>query len=431
MKHFAVLAILALWSLCLADTGSGTSPEGPLDVHPRESKPPKLSFSASLTDANNNSIFMGNDKLDLNVQVTNSGEGPALGVSVVLSGGTSLVSAFGTQQILGDIPAGQTDTWAPEITLPTEAPAETGETLFVQVKESRPEWSCPGQMGFAVAIRPATGPTTVENKYVDVDIVPARRFTDPNAYGIVVGITAYRDSGVPQVTYGRKDAEKVLDYFENVCGVPPENTWKLLDDDATRDDIEELLGTTVPGRVNANSTVYIYFAGHGTPRKDGQADLLPWNGTPGSDMVYPVSKLVEQAQAWNAKRTVVMLDACFAGSNRVVYESGARPAVRPDYDEISASDKCVVLTASGASETAHDLPAANHGLFTYYLLKGLKGEAADASGNVTLKSLYAYLLANVPNEAKMLTNSQDSQNPTLLPADAEQTAGGLVIGRGR
>jgi hypothetical protein len=431
MKQFAFLAILAVIVLCRAEQGSGTSPEGPLDIHPRETKPPKLGFSASLTDANNNSIFQGNDKLTLNVQVTNSGDGPALGVSVVLSGGTSLVSRFGTQQILGDIPAGRSQSWTPEITLPTLVPAEDGETLFVQVKESRPEWSCPDRKWFSVAIQPATGKDIGERKYVDVDIVPERRFTDPNAFGIVVGITKYRDEGVPEVTYGRKDAEKVLDYFQNVCGVPPANTHKLLDENATRDDIEELFGKTVPSQVNANSTVYIYFAGHGTPRKDGQPDLLPWNGTPGSDKVYPVSKLVEQARTWNAKRTVVMLDACFAGSKRVVYESGARPGVRPDFDEIGANDKCVVLTASGANETAHDLPDANHGLFTYFLLKGLKGEAADANGNVTLKSLYAYVSANVPNEAKTLTNGNDSQVPALLPAQAEQTVGSLVIGRGR
>ena len=41
--------------------------------------------------------------------------------------------------------------------------------------------------------------------------------------------------------------------------------------------------------------------------------------------------------------------------------------------------------------TGEKVDAAQHGLFTYYLLSGLQGRAADSKGRVTVSSLFEYV----------------------------------------
>ena len=55
------------------------------------------------------------------------------------------------------------------------------------------------------------------------------------------------------------------------------------------------------------------------------------------------------------------------------------------------------------------MAATKHGLFSYYLMRGLEGEAADANGKITLGQLGAYLQKVVPPEAAKLGRSQTPQ----------------------
>ena len=59
---------------------------------------------------------------------------------------------------------------------------------------------------------------------------------------------------------------------------------------------------------------------------------------------------------------------------------------------VPADRKLVVLSASSGSQVSSDYDKARHGLFTYALLRGLRGEAdADSSGLVTVGDLYGYV----------------------------------------
>ncbi|HEX4046436.1 MAG TPA: hypothetical protein VH309_01300, partial [Elusimicrobiota bacterium] len=79
----------------------------------------------------------------------------------------------------------------------------------------------------------------------------------------------------------------------------------------------------------------------------------------------------------------------------------------------SLSGKVVTLSATGAAEVSGTLADQGHGLFTYYLLKGLDGAAAGADGLVTAESLFDYLSPKVRDEA-----GRDNyvQTPQLEPA---------------
>ena len=74
-----------------------------------------------------------------------------------------------------------------------------------------------------------------------------------------------------------------------------------------------------------------------------------------------------------------------------------------------------VLTASAKNEVAGTLENQEHGLFTYYLLKGLQGKAGKNSGHVDLKELYEYTHAGVSAAAHRQNREQNVQLYSAIP----------------
>jgi hypothetical protein len=107
-----------------------------------------------------------------------------------------------------------------------------------------------------------------------------------------------------------------------------------------------------------------------------------------------------------------MLDSCFSGSGgRSVLASGTRPLVLLE-DSSQPPEKAAVLAASGAREVAGGLDLRRHGLFTYFLLRGLAGEADETrSGHVTLGALGKYVEARVSETAR---RSNRDQHPRVV-----------------
>ncbi|MBI5240400.1 MAG: caspase family protein, partial [Elusimicrobia bacterium] len=77
--------------------------------------------------------------------------------------------------------------------------------------------------------------------------------------------------------------------------------------------------------------------------------------------------------------------------------------------------KLTVLTAASGDEVAGSLDAQRHGLFTYYLLKGLDGAAdPEGRGHVTVGDLHGYVRKNVLRAAH---RQNREQNPVLRAPD--------------
>ena len=107
-------------------------------------------------------------------------------------------------------------------------------------------------------------------------------------------------------------------------------------------------------------------------------------------------------------RKLVIVDACFSGLDRrnKPILKGERP-VRIVAESTIASDLWVVSSASGAQPSS-SLDRVRHGIFSYYLLKGLRG-AADGNGDsrIAADELVDYLTREVRREAGGLDREQD------------------------
>ncbi len=69
-----------------------------------------------------------------------------------------------------------------------------------------------------------------------------------------------------------------------------------------------------------------------------------------------------------------------------------------------------VISAAASDEFSGDLPEAEHGLFSYYLMRGLGGEA-DGNGDraITVEELHGYIAGEVGRQAARLGREQSPE----------------------
>jgi len=245
--------------------------------------------------------------------------------------------------------------------------------------------------------------------------VAVKEFQQPNAYAVVIGIGQYREEVIPKVSYAVQDAQAIAGLLEAQAGIPKTHIKLLTDARATLSDLRNHLGDWLRMRVKADSTVYVYYAGHGTPNLQTQSGaIVPWDGHPDFPSgLYPLKELEDTLSKLPTKNVVVFLDSCFSGgAGRSVIAKGARP-MGLQYPVLSQGEVMVLAAATG-TQISSDYDKAGHGLFTHYLLAGLQGEAdADKDGLVTLKEITPFVRDRVAHTAVEELNRE--QTPVLLP----------------
>jgi len=384
------------------------------------SRLPQLVFSTQLKDQNGNRILESGEEVELRVNVENIGEGLARNVQVALSGNPLLVSQFGEKLLIGDLAAGEKK----EVVFKTVMPARTStETANLRIVVSEGGGFSPAEARtLRVAMRSVEVKETVEMiSEVNVDDIPlkVRDYEKKENVALIIGISKYREKTIPEVKYAARDAEVVARYLENVGGIPRTNIKVLTDEKATKSDLEAHISDWIPKRTTENSTVFIYYAGHGTPGPQGrEAFVVPYEGRPDyPSQLYPLQKMYDALNRLPAREVVVMLDSCFSGAKgRSITGEGTRPVSISIENPVLAGGKIVVIAASSGSQVSSDYDKVKHGLFTYYLLRGMRGEASrDKTGTVELGGLYEFVKKNVAETASLELNRD--QTPVLLPAE--------------
>ncbi|MBI5409785.1 MAG: caspase family protein [Nitrospirae bacterium] len=394
---------------------------------------PELFYEVKIEDTNGNGIFEGGETITVTVNIENKGKGAAQGVEILLSGNNTLITCLGNKSAVGNMEPGSKKKTPLKCTLPTRIKPETAQ-LTVELNEQR-GYSPAEIKSFTAALKPAEIKETTQelSRLVDVDIVPSKigGYKRENSYAVIVGISRYRDEIIPGVKYAEADAQMIAKYLENVGGVPKQNIKVLTNEKGTLGDLSSYFEEWLPKRVKKDSNVFIYYAGHGSPdTENNEAYLVPYDGHPDfKSRLYPLKRMYEALNKLPAEQVVVMLDSCFSGAgDRSVTKQGSRPISISIENPVLAGGKVSVLAASTGTQISSDYDKVKHGLFTYYLLKGMKGEAdSDKNNVVALGELYDYLKENVPRTASIELNRD--QTPVLLPDLAGDGHGNLEINR--
>ena len=238
-----------------------------------------------------------------------------------------------------------------------------------------------------------------------------------HAYAVVMGVEDYRD--LPRVDYAKRDAEMIKQYLVRSLGYREQNVVLLLNDRATKSGLEARIEKWLPKQVAAHpdAEVFVYYGGHGAPDVNtNEAFLVPYDGDPAflESTGYPVKRLYQLLSQLPVAQVTVVMDSCFSGAGgRSVIAKGTRPMLIKVDNPLLASPNMLVISAAGGNQISSAMPEKRHGLFTYYFLKGLQGEAdVNKDGAVDVEELFGYIRPNVETEARRMNAEQ---SPQLLP----------------
>lgn len=245
-------------------------------------------------------------------------------------------------------------------------------------------------------------------------------------WAVVIGVGNYESPSVPRLKYTVADADAIYKTVIGSMGFKKENVLLLTDRSERKPTLKNIkwaLGTFLSRAAKKDDTVLIFFAGHGAPEvdargleRDGLAKyLIPQDADPDDlfSTALPMDDLHTIFGRIESERIVVFLDACYSGATggRTFTSKRTRASASGLDDQflerLTRSKGRAIVTASRATEVSIELPDLGHGVFTYYLVEGLKG-AADLNhdGIVTLQELYEYLEQQVTRKARSAGGNQ-------------------------
>lgn len=301
-----------------------------------------------------------------------------------------------------------------------EQPAEARTVSAKRIKKKKPVTSPKPD-----DVTQSTDPIPAAIVRSDVDDLPSiKTKLNKSAYAIVIGIEQYRQK-LPKADYAVSDAKLVSEYLSKVMGYPEENIVTLINEHATKSDLEKYFEKWLSNNVEKESTVLVYYSGHGAPNpSSGDAYLVPYDGDPSfiEQTGYSLKRVYENLAKLPAKNIIVTLDACFSGAGgKSVSAKGSRALVRI---EKTSARNIAILTASQDNQISSSYEDKGHGVFTYFLLKGIKellGE--DKNSKLELNELYNYIKPQVERTSRRLYNNE--QTPQLMAADEQLKKLGL------
>lgn len=250
-----------------------------------------------------------------------------------------------------------------------------------------------------------------KNRQADVDIeIPKTDTNNENTFVVIIANENYQTEA--SVPYSINDGLIFAAYCNQTLGIPEKNIH--FRQDATLNNMKAEIDwlSKVMQVYEGNAKAIFYYAGHGIPdEKDKTAYLLPIDGI-GSNIStgYALEILYSELGNIPSQSITIFLDACFSGAKR---EDGMLLSSRGVVIKVNSAQpkgRIVVFSAAQGNETAYPYKECSHGLFTYYLLKGLQ----KSKGDITIGELSEYVKEKVRKRSIVVNGKL--QTPTIIPS---------------
>ena len=227
---------------------------------------------------------------------------------------------------------------------------------------------------------------------------------------VAVGINRYKNRRY-NLNYGVPDAQALVGHFraKSAGMFRSIRVQTVFDEEATRLGIEAAL-EEVAQKTRPEDVFVFYYAGHGV-MTEGSADrpadfyLVPvdvtrmyGNEEALMEKAISATRLRKICQQIEARKQLVILDACQSGQAVETFVAGRGAAEEKAIAQLARSAGLVVLASTQSEQLASEFADLGHGLFTYTLLQGMAGEAdgSPRDGRVTVRELSAYIDARIP-----------------------------------
>ncbi len=240
-----------------------------------------------------------------------------------------------------------------------------------------------------------------------------KRAPSRDAVAIIIGIQNYKR--VPKAEFANNDAREFNEYAIRALGIKPEKIKMLLDEEADEVNIVKAFENWLPIQVNKDKTdVYVFYSGHGLPAPDGKSLYFLPHGVDKellSRTAVAQNEIVAALTAAKPKSVTMFIDACYSGQTRGgdVLIPNEKPVV-PKLEANPFPANFTVITASANDQTSLSSPELKHGIFSFYLMKGMEGDAdANQDGKITVGEMQDYLSDKVARQATTLGRKQNTQ----------------------
>jgi WD40 repeat protein len=221
---------------------------------------------------------------------------------------------------------------------------------------------------------------------------------DISMHVLSVGINKYRNPAL-NLNYAVPDAKGITDFFrEKGTGLFKKvAVMDVYDENATKANITAKMKSLE--NTSPQDVVLIYLAGHGENISD------KWYFIP-HELAYPEREdevkskgissddLAGLIRNIKAQKVLVMIDSCKAGAMLIAMRGFED---RKALSQLSRSTGVHVIAASTKDQFAAEVKDLGHGVFTYTLLEGLKGQAAVGEKTVTVRKLMTHVENHLPD----------------------------------
>lgn len=254
-----------------------------------------------------------------------------------------------------------------------------------------------------------------------VDSLPrkAKRFA------LVIGVDEYQDRQITKLDGASNDAKTLADTLIQYCGFPTDQVFIYTGDQSlerrpTRGNILSRL-SNLRSVVPKDGLLLVSFSGHGMER-EGKGYLLPADAQVNGDLTLLEQTAInaDVIKGWirdmGVAQVIMVIDACRENpsanrgtTNRPLTEAYAH---RFSFDIRNREVRAfATLYATEVGQVAYEYKERRLGYFTWALVEGLKGGAADENGEVTLARLVKYIQEAVPKRIRSEIGEEKKQKP--------------------
>lgn len=234
-------------------------------------------------------------------------------------------------------------------------------------------------------------------------------------HALVIGVAEHLYSASKNLQFPAKDAQAFYDFVTSPdgLGAPPDHVRLLVNENATRGGIIAAMRDMM-NSARSTDVFLLYFSGHGQTVNNGQEYCFftydSRTDTPDEldGTALTRTDLLSRLEYGKVRKKILFLDACFSG---MLARSGSKSMgeLREHlFQEMAETDRTLTVftSSSDMEESFEDATlGGGHGIFTYYLVKGLQGEAdrgryGNNDGLVTVYELDRYLADEVDARAR-------------------------------
>ncbi|MDF5737164.1 MULTISPECIES: nSTAND1 domain-containing NTPase [unclassified Nostoc] len=279
----------------------------------------------------------------------------------------------------------------------------------------------------------------------------------PKLWLMLVGVNQYQDEGLPSLSYSTVDCQGLAEALVDAAAQFTQTEVKIYHDFAPQPPSLENIRASLREITTAAQpidTILFYFSGHGIVESNTQQAFLCLADTKKSDLqntALALQELLLLLGNSGAQNQLVWLDACHSGG-MTLRGTTIEPLLNATPKLVEVLQRCAAkskgfyaLLSCDNNQQSWEFPELGHGVFTYYLMKGLQGEAADSQGLIYVDSLYRYVYHQTlqyidkSNQQLRLINQQKKakgetqlfrEYPLQTPKRIVEGVGELIVGKG-